>query len=113
MKNAPELDKFIASAPPIDTVREDAARCAEETAKWQRGERGPLRTPHHGLLSEFSDAAFGVAAEVAMEVARAMKSKRVRFTVDMPWNLAAALLRGGWQRGHRLLPHVIEKGGAS
>jgi hypothetical protein len=60
-----------------------------------------------GERGEFTDAEFGVAAEVATEVARAFRAAGVRFRVDQPWSMAAVLLRAGWQRGHKLLPHVI------
>ena len=101
---------FVAHAPPIDTIREDAARCAEETARWERGERGPLRMPTGLVGGEFSDAAFGVAAEVAMVVADALKAKGQRFTLDFPWSMAAQLLRRGWQRGHRLVAFQVGDG---
>lgn len=100
---------FVAQSPPIDAVREEAARCAEETARWQRGERGPLRMPRGIVNGEFSDAAFGVAAEVAMVVAGAMRSVGKRFTMDMPWSTAASMLRNGWQRGHRLVAYEVGK----
>ncbi len=101
----PWLKKFLANAPPIDDVREDAARCCEETARYVRKERGPLRDPiSHGILAEFPDAAFGVASEVAEAVAEAMVLTGAGFTADMPWTLAATLLRNGWQRGHRIQP---------
>lgn len=101
------ISKFVAQAPPIDAVREDAARCAEETARYERGERGPLRMPHGLINGEFSDAAFGVAAEVAMVVADAMRSAGKRFTLDFPWSTAAKMLRNGWQRGHRLVAYEV------
>lgn len=110
MKNP--LAQFVARSPAsiIDDVREEAARVCDETARWQRGERGPLRTPDvHPLIAEGSDAAFGVAAEVAMAVGNALSAKGQRFTVDFPWTMAATLLRGGWQRGHRIELHVIGK----
>lgn len=98
----------------IDSVREDAARCCDETARWQRGERGPLRTPDaFPLTAEFSDGAFGVASEVALAVAQALKQAGVWFDLAFPWSMAATLLRAGWQREHRLQPHVIRKGAAS
>lgn len=107
------LDKFVAQAPPIDSVRDGAARCCEETARWQRGERTRVLNPlDDGILGEFSDAEFGVAAEVATEVARAFRTAGVGFKSDQPWDFAARLLRAGWQRGHRLLPHVIAAKGA-
>lgn len=106
------MDEFVANttADVIDRVREEAARCCEETAKWQRGERGPLVQPTRLIGGEFSDAAFGVAGEVAMIVGEAFKEANARFRVDMPWDIAAKLLRSGWKRGHRILPHVIGKG---
>ena len=73
------ISKVVAQSPPIDAVREEAARCAEETARWQRGERGPLRMPNGLVNGEFCDAAFGVAAEVAMVVAAALKANGKRF----------------------------------
>ena len=105
------VDRFVAQAPPIDDVREEAARCAEETAKAERGERPPLRTLLNGpaILAEFSDAAAGTAAEVAMQVGEAMKRVRVKWSAAFAWDLAAKLLRGGWQRGHRLESHVVKE----
>jgi hypothetical protein len=107
------MERFIAHSPPIDDVREEAARCASETARWERGERGPLRMPSGLIAGEFSDAAFGVAAEVAMEVAGAMKAAGQRPGVHLPWSVAATLLRAGWQRGQRVLAHRVGKGGPS
>lgn len=111
-RKANPLDQFLANDPPtIDSVREDAARICDETARWQRHERGPLRAG--GLMSEGSDAAFGVAAEVAMVVGDALKANRMRFRSDFPWSTAAMLLRNGWQRGHKLLTHEVGKGAKS
>jgi len=104
------MSRFVAQSPPIDTVREEAARCAEETARWERGERGPLRMPRGLINGEFSDAAFGVAAEVAVVVAAAMRAAGQRFTIDMPWSTAAHMLRNGWQRGHRLVAYETGRG---
>lgn len=105
------LELFLANAPPsIDSVREEATRVCEETARWQRGERGPLRTPADGLLSEGSDAAFGVAGEVAMVVGDALKERGIRFDPAFPWATAATLLRNGWQRGHKLIAQDLAKG---
>lgn len=111
------MDQFVAATPSdiIDRVREEAARCCEETAKWQRGERGELRQPRHrnDLLAEFSDDAFGVAGEVAMIVGEAFKKSGARFRVDVPWDIAARMLRSGWQRNHKLLGHVVNSKEAS
>ncbi len=64
-----------------------------------------------GLLSgEFSDAAFGVAAEVSLVVARSLIATGRRFHTALCWEMAANLLRGGWQRGHRLMAHEIGQG---
>ncbi|MDB4956569.1 MAG: hypothetical protein JWO36_4138 [Myxococcales bacterium] len=104
------IKAFVAQSPPIDSVREEAARCCDETARVLRGERGRLRTPEDRLLAEFCDAAFGVAAEVAMVVCDALKTARLAFRPDFPWDTAAALLRNGWQRGHKLLPHIVGTG---
>ena len=100
------IEKF-AALHQIDPVRDEAARCAEETARWERGERGPLRMPSGLVSGEFSDAAFGVAAEVATKVGNALLGKGRRYRIDMPWDTAAKLLRGGWQRSHRLMTHVV------
>jgi hypothetical protein len=105
MKNP--IDKFVEVAPPIDKVREEAARCAEETAKMERGERGPLRMTEDPLTSEFTGYAAGTAAEVAMIVAAALKASRVQIDPAFCWDTAAKLLRSGWQRGHLLMGHVI------
>lgn len=107
--NMNPLDEFVATTPAVvfEEVREEAARVCDETARYMRGERGPLRMPPN---PEFRDMAFGVASEVAMTVANALKSIKQRFTADFPWITAATLLRAGWKRGHRLEPHVIGKG---
>ena len=110
------MDKTLrfVDVPSIDEVREEAARCCDETARWGRGERGRVLNPmDDGILGEFSDAAFGVASEVAMAVAEAFRSVHVRFAFDMPWSVAASMLRHGWQRGHKIAPQVIKKGAAS
>ena len=110
------LDKFVASSPAsiLDTVREEAARCCDETARFMRGERGRLLNPvDDGVRAEFSDSAFGVAGEVAMVVARAMASAGVQLDAATPWSTAAVMLRNGWQRGHKLVPQVLRKGAAS
>jgi hypothetical protein len=101
------IDKFAAQAPSIDDVRDGAARCAEETARWERGERGPLRMPHGLIAGEFSDAEFGTAGEVATKVGNALLARGQRFRPELAWSTAAKLLRGGWQRGHQLLAHVV------
>lgn len=101
------LYKDVAS---FDEVREEAARCCDETARHQRGERGPLRTPDRSSDPEFCDAALGVAAEVADVVAATLRRARQRFTADFVWSTAAMLLRNGWQRGHKLVPHVVGRG---
>lgn len=103
------LDKFIAIAPPIDEVRHEAARCCEETAKYERGERAALRLSENPLLSEFRGEAAGTAAEVAMIVMHALKAKGYRATTDFYWDVAAKLLRNGWKRGDRILGHVVGK----
>ena len=107
------IDKFVAQSPPVDEVRADAARCAEETARYERGERGPLRTPRGLVPGEFTDAAFGVAAEVATVVGEALRISGARFTAALCWSTAATLLRAGWQRGQRISPHVVGRGGQS
>jgi hypothetical protein len=105
------VDKFLSVAPPIDAVREEAARCAEETAKMERGERGPLRLTEDPRTSEFSGEAAGTAAEVAMVVMEALKAQGVRAPPVFCWMTAAMLLRNGWQRGHKLVGHTVgEKG---
>jgi hypothetical protein len=87
---------YQAQAPDVDEVREEAARCAEETARWERSVRAkPLR-------GEFSDDAFGVAGEAAIVVLSALKAAGAGFSVDLPWDLAAGLLRAGWQRGQAM-----------
>jgi hypothetical protein len=83
----------------VDDVREEAARCCEETARMERGERGRVLGPHDGPQCEFSDDAFGVAAEAATVVCDALKRAGAGFSVDLPWTLAAGMLRAGWQRG--------------
>jgi hypothetical protein len=104
------IEKFAAQAPPIDDVRENAARCAEETARWERGERGPLRMPRGLIAGEFTDAEFGTAAEVATTVGDALTARGQRFRPEFAWSTAAKLLRNGWQRGHRLMAQVIVAG---
>lgn len=105
-------DEFIsrhsAAGQTIDDVREGAARVADETSKYMRGERGRLRMPP-GPNPEGTDAEFGVAAEVAMIVANAIRATGVRFRADMPWATAAKLLRAGWQRGHKLVAQELAK----
>jgi|SRR6185436_4535745 len=101
------LDAFLRVAPLIDDHREDAARVCEETASYERGERPPLRLDSADIEhNEFSDAAAGIAAEVAMEVSDALKAARVRCPPSDVWAIAAKLIRSGWQRGHRLQPIV-------
>lgn len=107
------VEDFVAHAPPIDTVRDEAARCAEETARWERGERGPLRMPRGLVAGEFSDAAFGTAGEVAGLVGDAMVASGQRFVAAFAWSTAATMLRNGWQREHRLMAHVIGKGASA
>jgi len=108
------LDNFLRVAPPIDDHREDAARVCEETARYERGERPPLRIdPHDITNNEFSDPAAGIAAEVAMEISDALQAARVRCPPADVWAMAAKLLRSGWQRGHRLQPIVIGRGAPS
>ncbi len=102
---------FAARAPSIDSVREEAARCCEETAKMERGERPPLRMD--GLFAEFSDAAAGTAAEVACMIGDTLQAKKIPFEPAFCWQTAATLLRNGWQRGDRLLSHIIDEDNAS
>lgn len=91
-------------APTIDEHRDDAARLCEETARQERGERPPLRIdPTDGASTEFSDSAAWIAAEVATVVSHAVKSARRRAAPDQVWDIAAKLLRSGWQRGHKLV----------
>lgn len=101
------IEKFVAITPAsiIDDNREEAARCCDETAKWQRGQRPPLN-----MFTEFSGHAFGVASEVALVVRDALVEAGVHWRPDFPWTAAATLLRAGWQRGHKLEPHVIKAG---
>lgn len=102
------IDRFTKAAPPIDEVRDDAVRACVETARWLRGEREALRTPDvNPLTAEASDAAFGVAAEVALAVGEAMVKLRAPSREDMPWDVAGEMLRSGWQRGHKIVPHVV------
>lgn len=107
------IDAFVAVSPPIDEVREEAIRCAEETARQERGERGPLRMPCGLVSGEFSDAAFGVAAEVATRVFEALRTTGKRFKPELCWSTAADLLRAGWQRGQKLVPMEIGRGDPS
>ena len=98
--------RFVAQAPPIDDVRDEAARCCEETARAERGERPPVRCDTT-LLSEFSDAAAGTAAEVALKVGEQMRRTGAKWNSAFAWETAAKLLRSGWKRGDRLESHVI------
>jgi len=108
------LDAFLSVAPLIDDHRDEAARVCEETARYERGERQPLRLDPNDISNhEFSDAAAGIAAEVAMEVSDALKAARVRCPPADVWAMAARLLRSGWQRGHRLQPIVTGRGAPS
>ncbi len=108
------LDNFLRVSPPIDDHREDAARVCEETARYERGERGPLRLdPSDIEHNEFSDSATGIAAEVAMEVSDALKAAHVRCPPADVWAVAAKLIRSGWQRGHRIQPIVTGRGAPS
>lgn len=92
----------------IDLVRDEAARCCDETARMERGERGRLLNPiDDGPSAEFSDPAFGVAAEVALAVCDAMLKAKAPFHVAFAWTTAAMLLRNGWQRGHRLESYIL------
>lgn len=107
LENDP-LEAFIRQAPPIDDVREEAARCATETARAERGERPRLRGPDDSpLLAEFSDAAFGVAAEVATIVGEGLLAAGIGFRMPFVWDTAARLLREGWQRGHKFVAHKV------
>lgn len=91
-------------------LREEAARCAEETARMERGERGVLRSQLNSLVPEFSDDAFGLAAEVAGVVLEAFLAAglRGRFHPHQGWDLAATLLRAGWKRGDRIESYLVE-----
>lgn len=96
----------------IDEVREEAARCCDETAKMERGERGALGTPGvDGRGGEFTDAAFGVACEVALIVGGAIRSTGRRARPDFCWSTAAVMLRTGWNRGQKLVPMDLTKSG--
>ncbi len=110
--NTGALQLFIAGTPAsiVDDVRDEAARCADETARQERGERGPLRLPSGLVPGEFSDAACGVAAEVAMIAADALRAAGLRFNPDFPWSTAATLLRSGWKRGQRITSLVLGRG---
>lgn len=107
------IARFVAQSPPIDEVRDEAARCAEETAKAERGDRGPIRTPSGLIAGEFSDAAFGVAAEVASLVGEALRATGKRFRSHLCWSTAAELLRSGWQRGQKLRTMQTGRGAPS
>ena len=91
----------------VELVRDEAALLWRDRAL-RAGERDRPRAD--GLASEFSDAAFGVAAEVASAVGEALRASGRPFHPALAWDAAAALLRNGWKRGHRILPHVIGKG---
>lgn len=86
----------------IDEVREDAARCCDETAKMELGQRTEVGTGLNGKDAEFSDAAFGVANEVALTVGRAIRMTGRRVHPSVCWSTAARLLRQGWTRGAEL-----------
>jgi hypothetical protein len=43
-----------------------------------------------------------VAGEAAIVVLSALKAAGAGFSVDLPWDLAAGLLRAGWQRGQAM-----------
>lgn len=105
------VDDFQGATPSavIDENREQAARVCDETAKFMRGERGRLLNPiEHGLRAEFTDEAYGVAGEVAGVVNDALREGKARMPADKAWEIAAKLLRGGWQRGHKLKPMVVK-----
>lgn len=99
------VDRFVASTPAciVDIAREEAARVCDETARYERGERAELAD------GEFSDNALLVALEVAFAVGNALKSAGAGWRADVPWTTAASLLRRGWQRGHKFIPHVVGK----
>lgn len=101
-----EYRQFVKGNPPIDEVREEAARVCEETARWERGERPKLRYGAPGQ-SEFSDGAFGVAAEVAFAVSRALFSTGKKFKPDLAWASAAVLLRAGYKRGQQIVAQEL------
>lgn len=42
-----------------------------------------------------------------MIVMHALKAKGYRATTDFYWDTAAKLLRNGWNRGDRILGHVV------
>lgn len=96
-----EYDAMVASNPPIDEVREEAARVCEETARWERGERVRLQN------GEFSDGAFGVSSEVTIAVFRALRATGKRVKPEIVWDTAARLLRAGYQRGASIIAHEV------
>lgn len=103
------LDRFLRAAPPIDDHRENAALCCEETAKHERGERPPLRLdPNDIEHNEFSDAVAGISAELVMLVLEAAKTARVLVHPAVCWDIAAKLLRSGWQRGDLIHPIFVD-----
>lgn len=95
----------------IDEVREEAARCCDETAKMERGERVEIGTGLNGKPAEFTDAAFGVANEVALIVGESIRSSGLRARADFCWSTAAAMLRNGWKRGNVLASLDLTKPG--
>src|ERR1700753_1010216 len=80
-------------------LREGAARICDETARWERGERGPLRTPANSLMPEGTDEAFGIAALAGAAAGEAMVGARMGFKASLAWSSAAVLLRAGWSPG--------------
>ncbi len=90
--------------PPVDEVRDEAARCCDETARYERHERSVLRP------DEFSEGALAVALEVAFVVGDAMKAAGMGWQPELPWTAAALLLRAGWKRGDEVRPFAAGGG---
>ena len=95
----------------IDDVRDEAARCCDETARMERGERDEIGSPLNGKPAEFTDAAFGVACEVALVVGESVRSAGMRVAPHRVWSTAADMLRKGWQRGNALVGVDLTKPG--
>lgn len=88
-------------------LRAGGARICRETARWERGERGPLRTPLDSDDPEGSDDEFGVAGAAGTAVGLAIKAARVRCKVCDAWDEAALLLESGWSPGDDVRAMVV------
>jgi hypothetical protein len=86
-----------------DALSEETARVCEETARYVSGRRGVLRTLLNSADPEFSDAAFGLAADVADSVVIAIRATGMWPGQEAVWLTAAAMLRGGYKRGQRVV----------